>query len=106
MTLDPATDATPVDLLALTIGGAGATPSLRLSGTSATINVAQGIDIKQNGTFDLRNTTGATITVTRAITNAGTLSATAPCGGCGSGNVISSDIVNSAEPGPPEQSSR
>ena len=33
--------------------------------------------------------------MTRAITNAGTLSVTAPCGGCGNGNVVSSDIVNS-----------
>jgi hypothetical protein len=95
VTLDPVTDATPVDVLALTIGGAGATPSLRLSGAATILNVAQGIDIKENGTLDLRNTTGATVTVTRAITNAGTLSITAPCGGCGSGNVINADIVNS-----------
>lgn len=94
VTLDPVTDATPVDILALDVGGTGATPTLRLSGAAATLNVTQGIEVRAGARIDLNNSGGAVVNVAGTVTNAGTFSATAPCGGCGAGNQLNADLIN------------
>ncbi len=94
VTLDPVTDATPVAIAALDLGGAGAVPTLRLTGTSTIMNLTQGIMVGANAVLDLRNFTGATITSQGTLTNQGTVAAVAACGNCGTGNVINADIIN------------
>ena len=58
VTMDPAVDATPIDILALDVGGAGATPTLTMGGTSAKLNVAEGILVRANATLPVNNSDG------------------------------------------------
>ncbi|MEQ1692676.1 MAG: cadherin-like domain-containing protein, partial [Gemmatimonas sp.] len=94
VTLDPAVDVTPVNILALGIGGASSTPTLRLSGATMTLSITQGILVQSNATLDLRATGGAVVNAGGTVTNQGTISAVAPCGGCGAGDALNADIIN------------
>ncbi|MDP1857019.1 MAG: hypothetical protein Q8K82_00030, partial [Gemmatimonadaceae bacterium] len=93
VTLDPVVDATPIDIAALNLGAASGIQTLRLSGSSLTLNVALGIEIAPNGSLLFANFTGGTVSAT-SVTNDGLLKKTAQCGGCGTSDAINADIVN------------
>ncbi len=61
VTLDPTVDATPVNILALGVGGASSTPTFRVIGANVTLNVTQGILVLPAATLDPRATGGAVV---------------------------------------------
>jgi hypothetical protein len=93
VTLDPASDATPVNLDGIAVGGgASGTQTLALAGTAAIVNLTAGMDIKSNGVFTVRGASGMVITA-GAVANAGRLATLATCGGCGEAT-IRADLDN------------
>lgn len=94
VTLDPAVDATPIDIGALTIGGTNVNATVRIQGTEATLNITNGIAIETGSTLDLRTSGAGVIDPVGTITNRGTLLSMAPCGGCGQNHRIDADIIN------------
>ena len=94
VTLDPVVDATPVDIVSLDVGGAGANATLRFGGVDVAMNVAQGIVVVAGATVDLRTSGGSVITASGGVMNSGTFTAVAPCGGCGAGNAVNADFDN------------
>ena len=67
--LDPTVDATPVNILALGVGGASSTPTFRVSGANVTLNITQGILVLPTATLDLRATGGAVVNAGGSVTN-------------------------------------
>jgi hypothetical protein len=94
ITMDPPVDATPVQLQALDVGATGATPTLVMSGSSAILEVTQGVMIRSGATVNMSNGTAAAVTVGGTLTNRGTLSAIAVCGSCGQLHTLSADVLN------------
>ncbi len=93
VTLDPVSDAVPVGLDGLSIGGgASGTQTLALAGTAALLNVTVGIDVKATGTFSVPGATGMVVTA-GAVSNAGLLQTLPVCGGCG-GATLRADLAN------------
>jgi hypothetical protein len=94
VTLDPADDGSPVQVLALDLGEADATPTLRIGGTAAALSVTQGVLIRSGATLNVNNSGGGVLTVGGTLTNRGTFAVLAPCGGCGQSNALSADVLN------------
>ena len=91
-----ATDTTKVEMLALDIGGAGATPVLTTTSTYVAMNIGEGVVVQPNATLRLNNSQAVVINAAQALTNLGTLESVAPCGGgCAKDHVINADIINS-----------
>jgi hypothetical protein len=88
VTLDPANDAVPVDLVGLSIGAATGTQTLRLIGQEVTMNITESIDVLANGVFQYNTSTGAHVSSSFSIKSGGTLHVLAPCGGCGANNEL------------------
>jgi uncharacterized protein YjdB len=92
VTLDPPIDSIPAPVLAISVGGAGATPTLNIAGDNGRINVTEGVAISSGATLQFSGT-GTTLAAAGTVTNNGLLKVTAPCGGCG-GATISADLIN------------
>lgn len=94
VTMDPAVDATPVAVTGLNIGGAGASPTVSLAGTSLVLNASMGVEIASGGTLTFAMVTGAQVLTGSGTTNNGTISVTSLCGGCSLQNRLTSDLTN------------
>ena len=92
-----ATDTGKVDILALDIGGTGATPMLTTISTHVRLDVGEGVIIRANATLRLNNSQSTVINATQTLTNLGALESIAPCGGgCFKDHVINADVINSS----------
>ena len=88
-------DTTIADVLALDVGGAGATPTLVTTSGYAAINVAEGVIVQANAILRLNNSQSGVINAAQTFTNLGTLESIAPCGGgCAKDHVINADVIN------------
>jgi len=93
VTLDAPVDSV-TSVLAISVGGTGAVPTLTISGDKERVNVGEGVVIAAGATVLFNSGQGNTLSAVGTITNSGSLKVVAPCGGCG-GATISADIINS-----------
>jgi hypothetical protein len=94
ITMDPTDDAVPIGILGLDLGGAGASPTLRLAGNNLTLAVWQGVRIRAGATLHFFNVDGGIVSAGGTLTNEGIISVSAQCGGCGLNHGINADILN------------
>jgi Bacterial Ig domain/Domain of unknown function DUF11 len=94
VTMDPANDATPVNLGGLSVGGASGVQTLSVGGVGAAIlNLTTGADVKASGVLSVSGM-GGTVLTAPEISNAGTFQSTALCGGCGT-PTVRANLTNS-----------
>ncbi len=93
VTLDPVVDATPVDVTGLEVGASTGAQTLRLTGVSLTLNVAQELHVAAAGILLFNNASGATVSAATVGID-GVLRKTAQCGGCGTADALDADVDN------------